>query len=1011
MRIRSLSIRNVASIESADLDFENGALGDASLFLICGETGSGKTTILDCITLALYGRTPRYDGTRIQKPQEVGGYAFNDARQLVRHGTTSASSTLTLVGNDGRPYRATWSVEAVSKGSNKGKLKTDTWTWEDCSPSGATLTKSKECEAAVLRAVGLDFEQFCRTTMLAQGQFTKFLLGGDDEKAAILEKLTDTSKYSKLGIAIFTKYTQLDNDVKAIEAEISRMSGLGDGRGQVEARICELNGLIAELDAKGKAESVKLQWLQRRNELTANANGLDVELARAFAALKALKCKTDEEIGTAKEQLEAIGIYLTDNADRAAMYESAGVILENLADVRKARSDKAKAQTKLAKCLEALPSLEQGAVDARTALDNANHAYDAAQKVIEAEEKALEALDRNAVQKGRSEAEKLRGDLQGLEQRINGIAGLQASVAKRRQTLSTRTAQLAELEVQLPVLKSEMENACEEAAKAKAARDFQRNLVADGIEKLVADLKIGDTCPICGNKIETLQKGDHFEALFKELDAECARVEEDRVKKERRYDEAVARAEALRQAIDAEKASIEDEIAEIGDAQTAAVEVARRCGLSDATLEKVRIALGSCEVEIAAFDDKLAEIGRQEKKIKGLQRDFNKLGKAKDDAKDHVAAAEKKVEDCQTNVKIHQAAMQSDDEHAANKLAAVMDKVSIPGWIDSWEADAEKVESEFRAAADEYVGRKAMLPKLESNLTALEKSGGQIDDCIRRAVDKVGALSKVGCGAVAAKSTAEVDGLLGGLEKARTDFEKHLAAQPEGMSETDTVEGLSDLCAEFKAEEDNYIGERGRCQQQIEDDDKCATERVAKQEEADKLKAERDEWHPINEFFGDGDGRKIRRAIQSYVLMNVLGKANYYLRQLSDRYELSCEGLTLSVLDAFDGGAVRPVNTLSGGEQFLVSLALALGLAGMNDTGLGVDMLLIDEGFGTLSGEHLNSAIEALERLNAITGSRKVGVISHVERLRERIRTHIEVVRNGHDPSVVKVVDRGAAVG
>ena len=140
------------------------------------------------------------------------------------------------------------------------------------------------------------------------------------------------------------------------------------------------------------------------------------------------------------------------------------------------------------------------------------------------------------------------------------------------------------------------------------------------------------------------------------------------------------------------------------------------------------------------------------------------------------------------------------------------------------------------------------------------------------------------------------------------------------------------------------------------------------------------------------------------MLANVLVKANHYLRQLSNRYMLSCDGLTLSVNDAFEGGAMRPVNTLSGGEQFLVSLALALGLAGMNDTGLGVDMLLIDEGFGTLSGEHLNSAIEALERLNSLTGSRKVGVISHVERLRERIRTHVEVTRSGQSPSEVRVV-------
>ena len=215
---------------------------------------------------------------------------------------------------------------------------------------------------------------------------------------------------------------------------------------------------------------------------------------------------------------------------------------------------------------------------------------------------------------------------------------------------------------------------------------------------------------------------------------------------------------------------------------------------------------------------------------------------------------------------------------------------------------------------------------------------------------RVAGLSEVEAGGKAAVSTAEVEGLLGRFEESQKSMSRHLEGRPADLADDEGEEALAELAARLKADADRLRDERGRCQQQIADDDRCAAERAAKQAEADRLAAELAEWDPINERFGDGGGDKIRREIQSYVLANVLVTANHYLRQLSERYELSCEGLTLSVFDSFEGGAVRPVNTLSGGEQFLVSLALALGLAGMSDTGLGVDMLLIDEGFGTLSG-------------------------------------------------------------
>ena len=466
----------------------------------------------------------------------------------------------------------------------------------------------------------------------------------------------------------------------------------------------------------------------------------------------------------------------------------------------------------------------------------------------------------------------------------------------------------------------------------------------------------------------------------------------------------VASAAALRKTIASSETSIAGEKTRIASDKAAAVEDAKRCGLPDATLEGIKAARGECEARIDASDTKLAEICEQEKKVKTLQAEIKKLVKAKDTAADSKTEAEKRVSDCENQIKIHQASIDATDKQEKEKLADVSGKVSIPRWLESWERDAEKIEADFKTAANGYTAHKAALPKAESRLASLTNAGSQIADCVRRAVAEVGALAEVACGEVAAESTAEVEGLLGRFMETKNAMEKHRAERPAGLQETDTIADLSNRDSEIKAQENDFSMERGRCQQRIADDDARAVERAAKREKADKLRAALAEWNPIYACYGDADGKKIRREIQSYVLMNVLKTANYYLRQLSERYELSCEGLTLSVTDAFEGGAVRPVNTLSGGEQFLVSLALALGLAGMNDTGLGVDMLLIDEGFGTLSGEHLNCAVEALERLNALTGSRKVGVISHVERLRERIRTHIEVTRNGHDPSDVRVV-------
>ena len=166
------------------------------------------------------------------------------------------------------------------------------------------------------------------------------------------------------------------------------------------------------------------------------------------------------------------------------------------------------------------------------------------------------------------------------------------------------------------------------------------------------------------------------------------------------------------------------------------------------------------------------------------------------------------------------------------------------------------------------------------------------------------------------------------------------------------------------------------------------------------------QWAEFSNMLGSADGRTLRKIAQSYLLGELLGSANGYLRQFNDRYELETNPGTLTILvrDLLQGDRTA-VTTLSGGESFMVSLALALALSSMSGKVFNVDTIFIDEGFGSLSAGYLDNVMETLNRLYDM-GGRRVGIISHVEMLKERITTQIQVE---HDPkdntaSRVKVV-------
>lgn len=176
------------------------------------------------------------------------------------------------------------------------------------------------------------------------------------------------------------------------------------------------------------------------------------------------------------------------------------------------------------------------------------------------------------------------------------------------------------------------------------------------------------------------------------------------------------------------------------------------------------------------------------------------------------------------------------------------------------------------------------------------------------------------------------------------------------------------------------------------------------EKELEQKRALAENWKKLNEMFGSADGAKFKVLAQGYTLEALLLYANKHLKELSKRYELQRipDTLALQVVDLDMLGEIRTIHSLSGGESFLISLALALGLSSLSSNRMKVESLFIDEGFGSLDIDTLRVAMDALEQLQ--TQGRKIGVISHVAEMTERITTQIKVIKTANGRSHIEVV-------
>lgn len=305
MKILALRGENIASLgEKFEIDFCGSALGSSGLFAIVGPTGSGKSSLLDCLCLCLYDMTPRFaqsGGVVVRLPgvDDESAIAANDQRNLLRHGAGAGWAEVDFTNSKGDAFTAKWAVRRA-RGSATGRMQTPDWSLRKRgAPSTQVLVGGRKTEVseAIQKEVGLTFEQFRRSVLLAQGDFAAFLQASENERANLLEQMTGSDDYTKLSIAAYHKAKEFDAKDQELQQRIANQPVLSpEQRAQVEQDLAAAvlsRSATAEQEALAQAA---VKWHEDFNRLhvlfqkaqadTQNANAASLAAAprRAWLA-------------------------------------------------------------------------------------------------------------------------------------------------------------------------------------------------------------------------------------------------------------------------------------------------------------------------------------------------------------------------------------------------------------------------------------------------------------------------------------------------------------------------------------------------------------------------------------------------------------------------------------------------------------------------------------------------------------------------------------------------------
>jgi exonuclease SbcC len=872
----------------------------------------------------------------------------------------------------------------------------------------------------IIQLTGLNFNQFIRAVLLAQGDFATFLKAKQSDKAELLEKLTGTDIYSKISMTIYRRTKEETDSLALLQKRIEGVKLLTEEeivdfyqqKSGIEKELDPIKDILSGIDKK-------LEWIKQYEELSNETQEAETELK-----------KVKQSIETAKPRYAYIEIM-----DVSLEIRDAYIELENkIGQSDKLKSNLASQKLQLQKYEKQISGFDAELQEINSSLKQTEQTF-ADLKPSIARSKELDIKIQSAKEKlAEAENEFKLKNSQKVKSETN-IQNINKNLVETKQRLDTvnkwfkekesfgEIVQQADLIVttlnDMRFVEKQIETASKNLNTNNELLISQKNifeqlekeserlnsLLPTEILNLREKLKDNEPCPVCGSVHHPFKTGVNQNTKVNEKELETKKREtansiaetNKRIESlkesitqldtlikgyKTQYNNAIARIEQPLQTINNWKNFVSN-----GVLQERLSNLAKQWKKNEEEQAKTLIQIELSGEKLNAENIVLLDISAEYLRKETLRKEAFAI--LESFVNERSALLEGKhageVESFYNNAIKQQSEKYDNRKNEKAKIESV--KSEITGVISQIQENIEAFVmqiADLKAYVNEWLqnGKHQITPEILKDLVA--KSHTWI-----------------------ANEKKE----LANLKDRETQFsttckertmrlQKHneLSYKPDDKENKESLKQLFDYTRNKEKE--------------LKQRQTAIDVELAKQIDNEKLVRSLDselktktktceEWKKLNEFLGSADGHKFKNIIQSYTMDILLSYANKHLETLSKRYTLEKTGdtLALQVIDNDMLGEVRTIHSLSGGESFLISLALALGLSSLSSNRMQIESLFIDEGFGSLDTDTLNIAIDALE--NLYTQGRKIGIISHIGEM--RIPTQIKVIKTINGKSKIEI--------